>query len=62
MMIAPWTKVAGLTLQPSCPNKCTYWVTDQLLAGEYPGRNGGDAEMREHIQQDLDCGISFWSI
>lgn len=44
---------------PNRPNTCTYWVSDQLLAGEYPGRKRGDTDVR--LEQYLkNAGITYF--
>lgn len=62
------TKISGLRAQPPRPNECTYWVTNNLIAGEYPtksrfGRTQSEeqeAAARKRIQNYLDCGITYF--
>ena len=41
------------------PNPNCYWVTSQLLAGEYPGKKQPD-EARASLKRFLDCGVTFF--
>lgn len=41
------------------PNVHTYWLHDQLLAGEYPGAPD-DAETRARLRAYLDAGVDFF--
>jgi protein-tyrosine phosphatase len=50
----------GPDVQPPRPNDNTYWVTEQLLAGEYPADNLGEEESRAKIRQYLDRGITYF--
>jgi predicted protein tyrosine phosphatase len=49
---------APLQVQPPRPNGSTYWVTESLLAGEYPADKTGEEETRQKLRQYLDCGIT----
>ena len=54
-----WIALAGdglLTVRPR-PNDTTYWVSDRLLAGEYPG-HWDDAIARQRLQAYLDAGVT----
>jgi protein-tyrosine phosphatase len=43
------------------PNVCTYWVTPQLLAGEYPTHSSGqEDETRQKLRDYLNCGITHF--
>ena len=41
------------------PNRHTYWLHDQLLAGEYPGEPD-DAVARARLRAYLDAGVDFF--
>jgi len=47
---------------PNRPNACTYWVSENLMAGEYPGGKYGDdnrtTELR--LQRYLSAGITVF--
>jgi len=45
---------------PNRPNACTYWVSDHLLAGEFPANKRGEEETRQRIRQYLDAGITLF--
>ena len=53
-------RLVGPIVQPPRPNDCTYWVTDSLLAGEYPTDARGEEETRTKIQGYLDQGVTFF--
>lgn len=46
--------------QPSRPNSCTYWVTPNILAGEYPTSKLGTDEVRVRLNQYVEKGITFF--
>ena len=50
----------GPETQPRRPNSCTYWVSDMLMAGEYPTDRRGEEETRRKIRGYLDAGIRFF--
>ena len=43
---------------PNRPNSCTYWVSDHLLAGEYPAGKRGEEETR--LRRYLQTGITLF--
>ncbi len=49
-----------LNKQLSRPNGNTYWVTNNLIAGEYPTDNRGENESREKILRYLNLGVDFF--
>jgi predicted aconitase with swiveling domain/protein-tyrosine phosphatase len=54
-----WIALDGdgtLMVQPR-PNDNTYWVSERLLAGEYPG-HWDDAVARQRLQAYLDSGVT----
>jgi protein-tyrosine phosphatase len=53
-------KLRGPDVQPPRPNDNTYWVKDQLIAGEYPADNRGEEESRAKIREYLDLGITYF--
>lgn len=50
----------SLRNQPPRPNDNTYWVTNNLIAGEYPTDKRGEEESRNKIRRYLDLGIDFF--
>jgi len=50
----------GPDVQPPRPNSCTYWVSDCLMAGEYPTDRHGEEETRNKIRGYLDAGIQLF--
>ena len=48
----------GLVTQPDRPNGNTYWVSNQLIAGEYPADKRGADQTRLKIGQYLHLGIN----
>jgi len=44
--------------QPPRPNSCTYWVTENLIAGEYPADAAGELATRRKLRHYLDKGIT----
>jgi Dual specificity phosphatase, catalytic domain len=53
-------RVQAVSSQPLRPNRNCYWVTSNLLAGEYPSDERGEAESREKIRLYLQHGIDFF--
>ena len=53
-------KLRGPDVQPPRPNGNTYWVTEQLIGGEYPADNRGEEESRAKIRDYLDLGITYF--
>jgi protein-tyrosine phosphatase len=53
-------KLRGPDVQPPRPNNNTYWVTEQLLGGEYPADNRGEEESRAKIREYLGFGITYF--
>ncbi|CAB9496288.1 tyrosine phosphatase [Seminavis robusta] len=54
-------KLKTVTVQPPRPNDCTYWVTESLLAGEYPtDRSYDDDKTRQKLRQYLQSGITYF--
>jgi protein-tyrosine phosphatase len=47
-----------LQKQPPRPNSCTYWVTDSVMAGEFPTTYGTEQESRAKIRRYLESGIT----
>ena len=45
-------KFVRLDTQPPRPNACTYWVTNNLMAGEYPIKSD-EASARRRIEEYL---------
>lgn len=48
-----------LQVQPPRPNDCTYWVTESLLAGEYPTDEYSD-DSSTRLRQYLERGITYF--
>ena len=46
--------------QLSRPNACTYWLTPNILAGEYPTSKLGKEETRKKLFQYLEKGITYF--
>eukprot|EP00591_Stephanopyxis_turris_P000351 CAMPEP_0195523922 /NCGR_PEP_ID=MMETSP0794_2-20130614/23439_1 /TAXON_ID=515487 /ORGANISM="Stephanopyxis turris, Strain CCMP 815" /LENGTH=139 /DNA_ID=CAMNT_0040654027 /DNA_START=48 /DNA_END=464 /DNA_ORIENTATION=+ len=53
-------RLLGPKSQPQRPNKNTYWVKQNLMAGEYPGHSEGQDETRQKLRRYLDCGVTFF--
>ena len=53
------SSVAIVRQQPSRPNENTYWVTENLIAGEYPGAYE-EKETRDKIKEYLNLGINYF--
>lgn len=62
------TPIATLAVQGSVlekdplprPTSLSYWVSENLLAGEHPTHPDGIDKTREKIQRYLDCGITYF--
>jgi protein-tyrosine phosphatase len=51
----------GPLAQPPRPNRCTYWVSENLMAGEHPTAKRRDKELsRAKLSKYLDAGISVF--
>ena len=59
-MSNPNEKIPVIASQPSRPNPNCYWVTENLIAGEYPGAVGGEEESRDKLRKYIDCGVDFF--
>lgn len=57
-MSTAFTPIKALQVQPPRPNDCTYWVTDNLLAGEHPTDEYEDS--RQKLKQYLHRGITYF--
>lgn len=60
MMRGDKIKISVVSSQPSRPNPNCYWVTKNLIAGEYPGDARGEEESRGKLRRFLECGVDFF--